>query len=100
MCPIPLSFILVRKRRGKEMGLKVVDLLKWRGKVTLLDPETKQPLLNEKEEPFVVYVRVIGDEDMKAAFRAARLLSADIRKKMRDTNSDEFKERVEPIREA
>ncbi len=80
------------------MGLKIADLLRWRGSVELKDAEGK-PILYEKK-PVTVYVRVIGDQDLQNAYKVARVNSAEARKKLRDETSLEFKDQVEPIRDA
>lgn len=80
------------------MGLKIVDLLRWRGSVELKDTDGK-PILYDKK-PVTVYVRVIGDQDLQNAYKVARVHSAEARKKLRDHESLEFKDQVEPIREA
>jgi hypothetical protein len=81
------------------MGLKIADLLKWRTTVILLDQEDK-PILDDDKNPINVYLRVIGDDDLEASHRAARLHSATIRKQLQDKTSDLYKDRVEPIMEA
>jgi hypothetical protein len=80
------------------MGLKIADLLRWRTSVELKDENGKPILDNGK--PVVVYLRVIGDQDLQDAYRIGRVHSSDKRKKLRDKESLEFKDQVEPIREA
>lgn len=80
------------------MGLKIVDLLRWRGSVELKDQYDKPILDNGK--PVTVYLRVVGDQDLQNAYKVARIHSAEKRKQLRDSTSLEFKDQVEPIREA
>lgn len=81
------------------MGLKIADLLRWRNSVQLKDPDGN-PILDSKGQPVTVYLRVIGDDDLQNAYKVARVISSDTRKKLRDKESIEFKDQVEPIREA
>lgn len=81
------------------MGLKIVDLLKFKDVVILKDGKG-MPILDDKKNPVEVYIKVIGDDDLDKAHRAARLASASIRKILQDKTSDQYKDRVEPIMEA
>lgn len=80
------------------MGLKIVDLLKWKTSVILLDGKG-MPILNDNK-PVEVHLKVIGDDDLDKAHRAARLASASLRKTLQDTESDVYKDRVAPIMDA
>lgn len=77
------------------MGLKIADLLKWRKSVILKDYDGN-PILDGKN-PVEVWLRVIGDDDLDAAHRKARIASASKRKELRDNTSMAWKDRVEPI---
>lgn len=81
------------------MGLKIADLLKWRTSVILLDADGN-PVLDDDEKPVVVYLRIIGDNDLEEAHRQARIHSAKVRKELQDSTSDMFQDRVLPIMEA
>jgi len=81
------------------MGLKIADLLKWRTSVILLD-QNQKPILDEKNQPVTVWLRVIGDDDLDKAHRAARLTSSTIRKELKDTKSALYRDRVAPIKDA
>lgn len=80
------------------MGLKIADLLKYRGEITLTDKAGNEILYEDK--PVVVYLRLIGDQDLEESYKVARAASADYRAKLRDSNSLEYKERVLPVLEA
>lgn len=77
------------------MGLKIADLLKYRGEVTLKDKSGNDILY--EGNPVVVYIRLIGDQDLEDSYKIARAYSADYRAKLRDTESLEYKERVTPV---
>lgn len=47
-----------------------------------------------------VWLRVIGDEDLKESFAAARIASSEIRRNLRDSSTIDFKEKIQPLREA
>ncbi len=65
------------------MGLKIADLLKFRSEVTLTHPETGEPILNpDNKKPVVVYLRLIGDDDVEATHKASRLASATYRRQL------------------
>ena len=68
---------------------KLADLLRWKKEVTLRDKNGK------KLE--TVYLRVIGDNDMQEIYRSARITSADRRKNLRDPESEDYRDNVEPI---
>lgn len=80
-------------------GLKISQLLKWKTNVLLTDHQGN-PILDDKKKPVEVWLRVIGDDDLDASHKAARIASAAQRKVLRDRNSQEYKDRVEPIMEA
>lgn len=80
------------------MGLKIVDLLRWRESFVLKDEDDKDIIVDGK--PVKIYMRVVGDQDLQDSYKAARILSADKRRALRDETSLEFKDQVLPIREA
>lgn len=79
------------------MGLKIADLLRFRDEVTLLYPNTDKPILDDKGKPVVVYIRLIGDDDLEKSHKAARLASSDIRAQLRDPSTELYRDRVAPI---
>lgn len=66
------------------------DLLKYKDKVVLKHPKTGKDLK-------AVWVRILGDEDLKEAFRYARIVSAEKRKGLRDKSSDVYRDEIESI---
>lgn len=81
------------------MGLKISQLLRWKTSIILKD-ELGAEVKDEKGKAITVYMRVVGDEDLQRAYKLARIESAAKRKALRDETSIEFKDQVEPIREA
>jgi len=81
------------------MGLKIVDLLRWKTSIVLKD-EYDKILLDEKGNPVTIYMRVVGDQDLQDAFKLARVRSAEKRKTLRDETSLEYLDQVAPIKEA
>jgi len=81
------------------MGLKIVDLLRWKKSIILKD-ESDKILLDEKGNPVTIYMRVVGDQDLQDAFKLARVRSAEKRKTLRDETSLEYLDQVAPIKEA
>lgn len=79
------------------MGLKIADLLKFRGKVELKNPRTDEPILGPDKKQVIVYLRLIGDDDLEKAHKAARLASANLRKVLKDKDGEVYKDRVGPI---
>jgi hypothetical protein len=96
---LPYSLLFLYKGKGEEMGLKIADLLKWKRSIILLDQEGN-PVLDDKNKPITVFLRVIGDDDLEKSHRAARLKSATIRKDLLDESSLLYMDRVAPISEA
>ena len=62
------------------------DLLKYKKKVILKNPRG--------EDIKAVWIRVLGDDDLKAAFQASRVASAEKRKQLRDKNSVAYKDEI------
>lgn len=81
------------------MALKISQLLKWKTSVILLD-KNSMPITDDNKKPIEVWLRVIGDDDLDAAHRAARIKSAEIRKELRNRDSQQFKDRIAPVLEA
>jgi hypothetical protein len=46
-----------------------------------------------------VYIRLVNDEDLNKSSRLARIASTEFRAKLRDENTDEFKDQIAPIAE-
>lgn len=63
------------------------DLLKYKKKVTLKNQRTGKDLKT-------VWVRILGDDDMKEAFQQARIASAAKRKELRDTDSPAYQDEI------
>jgi hypothetical protein len=87
-------------REGKVMGLKLVNLLRYKKDVTLINPKTGRPLEDEKGNPVTVWVRIIGDEDQQEAYKMARVKSAQMRMLLRDPVSSEYKDKILPFFDA
>ena len=81
------------------MGLKIAELLRWKTSIQLKDADN-QLILDDKKKPVTVYLRVVGDEDLQNAYKEARVHSAEKRRVLRDETSVEFKDQIEPIRDA
>lgn len=77
---------------------KLVNLLRWKKAITLLDADGK-PILDGKKE-VKVWIRIIGDEAQQEAYRAARIKSATKRFALRDLNSPDYQDQVLPILQA
>jgi hypothetical protein len=71
---------------------KISDLLKWKDNFILKDPQGK--------ELRKIWLRVVGDEDLKESFTNARLASAALRKQLKDPETTEYQERITPIDDA
>lgn len=78
---------------------KLVNLLRWKKALSLLDGDDK-PILDEKKKPVKVWLRVIGDEAQQDAYKIARVKSAEKRFALRDISSLDYKDQVMPIIEA
>lgn len=78
---------------------KLVDLLRWKKPLLLLDAKGK-PILDAKGKPVTVWIRIIGDEAQQEAYRSARLKSAERRAALKDTNSADYKDQILPISDA
>ena len=75
------------------MGLKLADLLRYKKEVKLTNQG--EPILDDKGEPVVAYVRIIGDHDLQEAYKAARVASAKARKALRDKRTIDYREKIE-----
>lgn len=71
---------------------KLSDLLKFKKSIIVIDPLTN-------EELATAWVRVIGDDDLKEAYRFARIESAARRAALRDKNSPEYRDEISQLNE-
>lgn len=71
---------------------KLSELLRWKREVKLMGPNG--------EVLETVYMRIIGDYDLQEAYRLARIASAAKRERLRDTDTEDFKDQVAPFNEA
>lgn len=67
------------------------DLLRYKKKVTLKHPITGKAVKS-------VWVRLLGDEDLKEAFKFARIASSRKRASLRDENSDTYKDEIAELK--
>lgn len=67
------------------------DLLKFKSKVEIKGPDGS--VLK------VVWLKILGDEDLSNAYRLARIASSDKRKKLRNPETPEYKDEIEVISE-
>lgn len=81
------------------MGLKISDLLRWRGSIELKNADGSA-IKDDHDKPVSVYLRIVSDPDLDLIYKNARVMSGDMRKKLRDTESTEYKDQVLPIKEA
>ena len=72
----------------------LTNLLKWKKTITILDKNGK-PVFGEDGKPRKVYMRVVGDQALKESYSIARVVSAEKRKRLRDTNSMDYKTEVD-----
>jgi hypothetical protein len=77
----------------------LANLLKWKKSLKLFGEDGK-PILDDKGNPTVVWIRRLGDFDMQEAHKSARIKSSDIRRILRNPESDEYKADVLPLIEA
>ena len=68
----------------------LLDLLRYKKEVQVVDPRTNQVVKT-------VWVRVLGDMDSTNAYKKARLASAAKRAALRDPESDDYKDEVEGL---
>lgn len=80
------------------MGLKLVDLLRWSKEITLKGVDGN-PLL-ENDKPVKVFLRIIGDQDLDDAYKAARAASARRRASLRDKTSEDYLSSVSAFEDA
>ena len=65
----------------------LTDLLNYKKEIEILHPETGKPLKK-------VWIRLLGDLDLTASYKKARLASSAKRAALRDENSDDYKDEV------
>lgn len=66
---------------------RLADLLKYKEEITIVHPKTQKPLQT-------VWIKVLGDEDIKESYRYARIASAAMRKLLKDPTSAEYKDEI------
>lgn len=66
------------------------NLLKYKDKVSLRNPKTGKTIKT-------VWVRILGDDDLKEAFKYARIASAEKRAQLRDKDSDIYKDEISDL---
>lgn len=71
---------------------KLSQLLRWKREVQLKGPD------NEILE--TVYMRIIGDWDLQESYRLARVASAAKRERLRDIDTDDFKDQIATFNDA
>jgi hypothetical protein len=74
-----------------KQEVRLADLLKFKGKLEIKDEDSK--VIS------TVWIRLMGDEDIQAAYRQARIVSAARRDKLRDPESDEAKDILLQLKE-
>jgi hypothetical protein len=62
----------------------LADLFKYKDELVIRSPKTGRPTKHK------VWIRVLGDEDIKNSYTAARVASAKVRAAMKDENSQEY----------
>ncbi len=63
------------------------DLFKYKQEVPIVNPKTGK--VSKK-----VWVRILGDEDLRDAFKFSRIASAEVRARLRDKTSDAYKDEI------
>lgn len=66
---------------------KLSDLFKYKKEIDIKDPDTDKVLQK-------IWVRVLGDDDLKEAYKYARIASSERRALLRDVNSSEHKDEI------
>src|SRR6185369_8023189 len=66
---------------------KLSDLFKYKKEIEITDPDTEKVIQK-------VWVRVLGDDDLKEAYRYARIASSERRALLRDVNSPEHRDEI------
>src|SRR5258706_3494025 len=70
----------------------IADLLRYKKEVKLTAPQTGETLK-------LVWVKIMGDEDVKEAFKYSRVVSSDYRAQLRDKDSLEYKLQIKSLDE-
>ncbi len=66
------------------------DLLRYKQKVELKNPRTNKTVKT-------VWIRILGDEDLRDAFKFSRIMSSEKRAKLRDKDSDTYKDEIRTL---
>lgn len=80
-------------------NLKLIDLLRWKKQIQLVNASNK-PILDENKKPVSVWIRIIGDDAQQEAYKMARIKSSEKRYALRDPNSSDYKDQVLPLIDA
>lgn len=65
----------------------LADLLRYKDEIEIVDPRTEKVVSK-------VWIRVLGDLDLTAAYKAARIASAEKRAALRNPETDDYKDEV------
>jgi len=69
------------------------SLLRWKKTIELVD-QNKKPILDADGKPKKVYMRIIGDQDLKEAYAEARVASSNKRAALRDPETNDYRMEV------
>lgn len=72
---------------------KLSELLRWKRTIKLVNP-TDASIVE------IVYMRIIGDYDLQESYKLARLASEQKRARLRDVDSDDFKDQIASFKDA
>lgn len=78
---------------------KLSDLLKFKKEITIYDPLKYETDGKTKVALKKVWIRILGDEDLKDAYQAARIASAEKRKNLRNPEHKEYKDEIAQLSE-
>jgi len=75
------------------MAKHLSDLLKFKKEISIFDPAANKE--DPKTKPIAkVWVRLLGDEDLKEAYKYARIASSEKRTQLRNKESDDYKDAI------
>lgn len=79
------------RERETEMAI-IADLLKYKDELKIVHPGTGKVIWKG-------WIKVLGDESIKEAYKFSRIASAKKRAQLRDMNSSEYKDEIEGLAE-